>query len=105
MKTLAKTVINYKNDRVELSEFGKGTMRFYISNGCTPLGFADTLEEAYNIYNKKVKALKARRTRDFNKKVAFVKSEIDRVDFDCVIKVFTRDFHITEEQVREIFAK
>ena len=105
MNTLAKTVINYKNDRVVLSQFEKGSKRFYISNGCTPLGFANTLDEAYVIYNKKVRALKARRTREFNKLVASVKADIDTVDFDCVIEVFTKDFHITEGQVREIFAR
>ena len=43
--------------------------------------------------------------REFNKQVAFVKANIDSVDFDCVINVFTRDFHITEETVRRIFDK
>ena len=103
MELLKSTTIHYKNDRVELSKLAKGS--FYISNGCTPLGFAKTLDEAYFIYKNKVRAFKAKRTREFNKQVAFVKANIDSVDFDCVINVFTRDFHITEETVRRIFDK
>ena len=103
MITLKTTTIYYKNDRVTLEQFEKGTKRFYISNGCTPLGFADNIDEAYFIYKNKVRALKARRTREFNKQVAYVKANIDSVDFDLVVEVFTRDFHITEETVRRIF--
>ena len=100
MKILKQTIIKYKNDRVTLSQFEKGSKRFYISNGCTPLGLANTLDEAYVIYKNKVRALKSRRTREFNKLVAFVRKNKNEVDFDCVREVIEKEFHADWESVK-----
>ena len=105
MEHLKTTKIFYKNDRVELSKFDKGSKSYYISNGCTPLGFAKTYEEALDIFNKKVKQLKARRTRELNKDIAFIKKEMDSIDFDMVIELFQRDYYIDEATTRKMFNK
>lgn len=105
MEHLQTTKIFYKNDCVELSRFDKGSKRYYISNGCTPLGFAQTYEEALDIFNKKVKQLKARRTRKLNKDIAFIKKEMDSIDFENVIEVFHRDYYIDEATTRKMFNK
>lgn len=100
MKILKQTIIKYKNDRVTLSQFEKGSKRFYVSNGCTPLGLANTLDEAYVIYKNKVRALKSRRTREFNKLVAFVRKNKNEVDFDCVKEVVEKEFYADWETVK-----
>ena len=103
MKTIQTTEILYKNDRVELSKFDKGSKSYDISNGCTPLGFAETYEEALDLFNKKVKQLRARRTRELNKDIAFIKKEMDSIDFDLVIELFQRDYHIDAATTKKMF--
>lgn len=100
MITLKKTEIGYKNDRVTLSQFEKGSKKFYVSNGCTPYGLTANLDEAYVIYKNKVRALKAKRTREFNKLIAFVRKNINEVDFDCVKEIVEKDFHADWEAVK-----
>lgn len=101
METLKKTTIGYKNARVELSKMKSG--RYYISNGCEPLGFADTYLEACEIYQKKVKAFRAKRTRALNKDIKFVIENWDSVDFDLVKENFKKDYCLPEDTTRWIF--
>lgn len=97
---LKETKIGYKNDRVTLEKLGKGSKSFFISNGCTPLGFADNIDKAYFIYEKKVRVLKARRTRKFNELIAYVKENIDKVNLNHVKEIVERDFHADWENVK-----
>ena len=100
METLKRTEIGYENDRVELMRMNSG--RYYICNGCEPLGFADRYDDAYFLYQKKVTAFKAKRTRELNKTCDFLRKNKDSIDIDLVLEVFKNKFHTDENKTRWI---
>lgn len=98
---LKETKIGYKNDCVTLEQLGKGPERSYIiSNGCKLLGSAENIDKAYFIYQNKVRALKAYRTRRFNELIVYVRKNIDRVKLNRVKEVIERDFYADWENVK-----
>lgn len=101
MKTLQRTTIGYKNNRVELSKMKSG--RYYISNGCEPLGFADSYLEANEIYENKVRAFKAKRTRELNKLRTAVIRDFDSIDQELLQETLIKDFCMQEESAIEFY--
>lgn len=97
---LEKTDIRFDNNVIKLVQY---PTFFLIENGCGVLGSEKDKNKAYKIYQNKVKAFKAQRTKAYNHDVDFVKENIDSVSKHCVINSFQKRYHMTEAETRKLF--